>query len=113
MANPQSAFEARPIDEVKRELLERAQENRNPFLHTIFQEVLPVITGLRSVDREEWANAFGALAAPHEERAAQAEAEGDGDTARREYLIAYHCQHDSLRNIFLKPRAISIHRWSA
>jgi len=72
MTNTQSAFAARPIDEVKRELLERAQENRNPFLHTIFQEVLPVITGLRSVDREEWANAFGALAAPHEERAAQA-----------------------------------------
>ena len=93
MANPQSAFEARPIDEVKRELLERAQENRNPFLYTIFQEVLPVITGLRSVDREEWANAFGALAAPHEERAAQAEAKGDSDIARREYLIAYDCQH--------------------
>ena len=52
-----------------------------------------MITGLRSVDREEWANAFGALAAPHEERAAQAEAEGDGDTARREYLIDYDCQH--------------------
>ena len=78
---------------MKRELLERAQENRNPFLYTIFQEVLPVITGLRSVDREEWANAFGALAAPHEERAAQAEAKGDSDTARREYLIAYDCQH--------------------
>ena len=93
MTNTRSAFAARPIDEVKRELLERAQENRNPFLYTIFQEVLPVITGLRSVDREEWANAFGALAAPHEERAAQAEAEGDGDTARREYLIAYDCQH--------------------
>jgi len=93
MANTETGFEARPIDEVKRELLERAQENRNPFLYTIFQEVLPVITGLRSVDREEWANAFGALAAPHEERAAQAEAEGDSDTARREYLIAYDCQH--------------------
>ena len=88
-----------------------------------------MITGLRSVDREEWANAFSALAAPHEERAAKAEAEGDSDTARREYLIAYDCQHvarypapnspanwprtESLKNIFLKPRAISIRRWSA
>ena len=41
MANTETGFEARPIDEVKRELLERAQENRNPFLYTIFQEVLP------------------------------------------------------------------------
>jgi hypothetical protein len=93
MASTQSAFVARPIDEVKRELLERAQENRNPFLYTIFQEVAPVINGLRSVDREEWAKAFGALAVPHEERAAKAEAAGDGDMARKEYLIAYDCNH--------------------
>ena len=93
MASTQSAFVARPIDEVKRELLERAQENRNPFLYTIFQEVAPVINGLRSVGREEWAKAFGALAAPHEERAAKAEAAGDADLARKEYLIAYDCNH--------------------
>jgi hypothetical protein len=51
MTNTQSAFEARPIDDVKRALLERAQENRNPFLYTVFEEVAPVINGLRSVDR--------------------------------------------------------------
>src|SRR5258705_8750296 len=93
MANTQSAFVARPIDEVKRELLERAQENRNPFLYTIYDEVAPVINGLRSVDREEWAQAFSSLAAPHEERAAKAEAASDHATARREYLIAYDCHH--------------------
>src|SRR5581483_4659650 len=47
----------------------------------------------RSVEREAWAQAFGALAAPHEARAAQAEAQGDAETARREYLIAYDCYH--------------------
>ena len=93
MTNTQSAFEARPIDDVKRALFERAQENRNPFLYTVFEEVAPVINGLRSVDREEWAKAFSALAAPHEERAAKAEAAGDADTARKEYLIAYDCNH--------------------
>jgi hypothetical protein len=46
MTNTQSAFEARPIDDVKRALLERAQENRNPFLYTVFEEVAPVINGL-------------------------------------------------------------------
>jgi len=93
MAPTEPALEARPMDEVKRELLERARENRNPFLYTIFQEVAPVIENLRSVEREAWAKAFGALAAPHEERAAKAEAQGDGETARREYLIAYDCCH--------------------
>jgi hypothetical protein len=89
MANRENALEARPMDEVKRELLERARENRNPFLYTIFNEVVPVIESLRSLERDAWAHAFGALAAPHEERAAKAEAEGDAETAHREYLIAY------------------------
>lgn len=88
MANGKNAFAPRPMDEVKKELLGRAKGNRNPFLHTIFDEVAPVINGLRSVDREEWAKAFGALAASHEERAAKAETTGESDTARKEYLIA-------------------------
>jgi hypothetical protein len=90
MANP---FAPRPMAEVKRELLARAKENRNPFLFTIYDEVGPVIDGLRSVDRGEWASAFSALAPPHEERAATAEASGDPVTARKEYLIAYDCYH--------------------
>jgi hypothetical protein len=81
------------MDEVKRELLDRAKENRNPFLYTIFDEVAPVISELRSVDREDWAKMFSAIAAPHEERAAKAEAAGDAATARKEYLIAYDCHH--------------------
>ena len=93
MANTESALEARPMDEVKRELLERARENRNPFLYTVFDEVAPVIEKLRSVERDAWARAFGALGLPHEERAAEAEAQGDVETARREYLIAYDCYH--------------------
>ena len=90
MANP---FAARPMNEVKEELLGRAKGNRNPFLYTLYEEVAPVIDGLRSVDREQWARAFSALAAPHEERAAKAEAASDHAAARREYLIAYDCYH--------------------
>ncbi len=93
MANSFSPFAARPMNEVKEELLSRAKRNRNPFLYTIFEEVAPVIDSLQSVDREQWAKAFSALAAPHEERAAKAEAAGDADAARREYLIAYDCHH--------------------
>jgi esterase FrsA len=93
MAKPNDPFAARPMDEVKKELHERAKHNRNPFLYTIYDEVAPVIDGLESVDREAWADAFGALAPRHEERAAKAEAGGDSDTARKEYLIAYDCHH--------------------
>jgi len=93
MANAENAFGARPMDEIKEELLGRAKGNRNPFLYTIFDEVAPVINALRSVDRDAWAKAFSALAAPHEERAVKAEAAGDAETARKEYLIAYDCYH--------------------
>lgn len=86
-------FAPRPMDEVKRELHARARQQRNPFLYTVYEEVAPVIDKLQSVDREAWAAAFGALARPHEERAAQAEAAGNPEVARREYLIAYDCYH--------------------
>ena len=77
MANSNDPFAPRPMDEVKKELHERAKHNRNPFLYTLYDEIAPVIDRLESVDREAWANAFGAMAAPHEERAAKAEAGGD------------------------------------
>ena len=93
MAHSNNAFEPRPMHEVKEELLGRAKENRNPFLYTLFEEVAPVINGLDSVDRDGWARGFSALATPHEERAANAEAVGNSDIARREYLIAYDCYH--------------------
>src|SRR5829696_3479021 len=86
-------FAPRPMDEVREELLDRAKGNRNPFLYTIYDEVAPVISGLRSVDREKWAKVFSALAAPHAERAAKAETAGDTQTAKKEYLIAYDYNH--------------------
>jgi pimeloyl-ACP methyl ester carboxylesterase len=81
------------MDEVKKELLGRAKENRNPFLYALYDETAPVIRSLKSVDREEWARAFSALAAPHEERAANAEAQGNAVAAKRHYLIAYDYYH--------------------
>jgi esterase FrsA len=81
------------MDEVKKELLSRAKEHRNPFLYAIYKEVAPVILNLKSVEREEWANFFSALAIPWEERAAAAEAKGDGRTAMKDYLIAYDYYH--------------------
>lgn len=93
MATLGDPFAPRPIEEVKKELHGRARQNRNPFLYTVYEEVAPVIDGLETVDRDAWAEAFGELAGPHEKSAAAAEAAGDRETARREYLIAYDCYH--------------------
>jgi hypothetical protein len=62
-------------------------------LFTVYDEIAPVVTGLKSVDREDWAKAFSDLAPAHEERAAKAEAAGDAETAKKEYLIAYDYYH--------------------
>ncbi len=59
----------------------------------MYEEVAPVIKQLRSVERQEWARVFSALATPHEEQAAAAEAARDHATAMKHYLIAYDCYH--------------------
>lgn len=112
MAHTASLFEARPMEEVKKELLGRAQKNRNPFLYTVYDEVKPVIQGLRSVDREEWAKAFSALARPHEQRAAEAEGAGDVANARAEYLIAYDYYHVARYPAPNSPGKLSAYRKS-
>src|SRR5262245_284502 len=98
MTSSASHFGPRAIDEVKEELLPRAKEMRNPFLHTICEEVAPVIQALKSVEREEWARAFSALAAPWEEKAACAEADGDGLAAMKNYHPIAHDRCRSLLN---------------
>ena len=92
MASSANPFSPRPMDEVKKELLLRAKEMRNPFLHTVYEEVAPVIQDLKSVERE---NGRGSqrLAAPWENKAARAEADGDGSAAMKNYLIAYDYYH--------------------
>jgi hypothetical protein len=52
--------------------MQRAKENRNPFLYTVLEEVAPVIDQLRSVERESWADAFCRLAPAHAERTVKA-----------------------------------------
>jgi pimeloyl-ACP methyl ester carboxylesterase len=93
MTTANNRFPPRPIDEVKEELHGRAKANRNPFLYTIYEEIAPVIDSLKSVDREEWAKAFSALAAPYEVKAARAEAAGDRTAAMKLYRIAYDYYH--------------------
>lgn len=83
----------RPIEAVRENMLERARQPRNPFNFTTFAEVAPVIQDLQSADRDAWAAAFSALAAPYEEKAARAEEAGNVQEAKENYLIAYDYHH--------------------
>jgi hypothetical protein len=83
----------RPLAEVRDNMLERAQARRNPFTYTRYEEVEAAFARLDSLDRDAWAEAFGAFAPRYEQRAAQAELAGDTATARENYLIAYDYYH--------------------
>jgi esterase FrsA len=105
-------FGPRPMEEVRKELLGRAREGRNPFIFTVYEEVARVINGLESVDREEWARAFSALAAAHEEHANRAEAAGDQAAACEQFLIAYDCYHVARYPAPNSPGKLSAYRRS-
>ncbi len=81
--------EPRPFDEVRAELSRRAREHRNPFFQADPDRVEAALATLDSADRDRWADAFSALAAPHEEQAVAAERAGDVVAAREAYLRAY------------------------
>ena len=59
-----------------------------PFEHTAFADHEAVLSRLSSLDREAWAAAYSAAAAPVERQAQAAEAAGDGAAASRLYLRA-------------------------
>jgi esterase FrsA len=85
--------QARPYEEVRAILLERARALKNPFGYTNAEVVEQVLNQLPSVEREAWAEAFVRVAEAYEERAAEAEARGDVQTARDLYLVAYDYCH--------------------
>jgi len=93
MVKQRTSAEPRPMAEVRANMLERARHLRNPFAYTRYEEVEGVLNRLDSVDREAWAQAFSALAAPYEERAAQAEQAGNREAALQNYLTAYDYYH--------------------
>jgi pimeloyl-ACP methyl ester carboxylesterase len=83
----------RPFEEVRQLMRERARGRKNPFQYTDPTEVERALEELQSVEREAWAEKFTRLAAPYEERAAEAEARGDHAAARDLYLVAYDYCH--------------------
>jgi esterase FrsA len=84
---------ARSLTEVRAILLERARHHRNPCLYVHPEEIAAAFDRLESLDRDAWAAAFSACAPPYEARAAAAEAAGDLQAARDNYLLAYDYYH--------------------
>ena len=79
----------RPFTEVRRLLLERAQQRRNPFFSADPAIVEATLNERQSVEPELWVETWAARAEPHQARAAAAERAEDAATAMREYLNAY------------------------
>jgi hypothetical protein len=77
----------RPYAEAKENMLDRAR--RGLFEFTEFDVVAAALDRLDTLDHDTWASVFMDVARPHEERAQAAEARGDLDAARQEYLRAY------------------------
>ncbi len=93
MPEAPSRVRSRPFAVVRQLLLERARAHRNPFYYTRAEEVEAALDRLESLDRDAWAAAFSACAPPYEARAAAAEAAGDLQAARDNYLLAYDYYH--------------------
>ncbi|MPZ13076.1 MAG: alpha/beta hydrolase [Chloroflexi bacterium] len=89
MAVPTLKRYVRPYDKAKENLLERARESRNPFEACEYEVVDATLDRLTTLDRETWAATWSAVARPYEERAREAEARGDTETAMRNFRLAY------------------------
>jgi pimeloyl-ACP methyl ester carboxylesterase len=80
----------RPIEEVAEEMVAKARVPVHPWpAYVQGDEVERIFANIHSLDRDEWAAAFCAVAAPYEERARAAEAAGDAKTAQESYQRAY------------------------
>src|SRR5262245_57302297 len=68
-------------------MLDRAR--RGTFEYAESDGVAGVLDRLTSVDKDAWAVAFMEVARPCEQRAQEAEARGDTEAARQDYLRAF------------------------
>jgi pimeloyl-ACP methyl ester carboxylesterase len=73
-----------------------AKRSHYPFHFVPYEDsarVMDKVVPQFDADRESWTREYAAAAAPHERRAAEAEAKGDKKTAREAYLNAYGLYH--------------------
>ena len=60
-----------------------------PFTYASYEDMERAMKSLTSYDRDKWAAAFSSIAKPYEEKAIQAEKEGNTQRAKENYLQAY------------------------
>src|ERR671935_1493516 len=77
----------RPYPEAKANMLGRAE--RGLFDYADYAVIAGALDRLDTYDHDSWAAVFMDVARPFEERAQAAEARGDLDAARQEYLRAF------------------------
>jgi esterase FrsA len=80
----------RPINELWEMWKPRVKMRIYPFTYVLYDDMERVMNSLTSYYREKWATAFSSVAKPYEEKAAQAEKAGDTQSAKENYLLAYH-----------------------
>ncbi len=80
----------RPLEEVRADLVARARVPTHPWPpHVEAREVERIFGEIHSLDRDEWAAAFCAVAQAYEATAHAAERAGDAAAAQANYLRAY------------------------
>jgi hypothetical protein len=90
MAAYQISRYIRSIEDVREDLVGRARVPTHPWPPQVqADEVERIFANIHSLDRDEWAEAFCAVARPYEERARAAEADGDARAAQESYQRAY------------------------
>ena len=89
VAAAQQIAPQRSWPELKQETQARADRNAYPLTGLDKSEVREALSHITSLDRDEWAAAFSAVAQRHVAAAAAAEAAGEGQKAHDEYMAAW------------------------
>ncbi|MGO9388129.1 MAG: hypothetical protein ACLPWD_08815 [Methanobacterium sp.] len=79
----------RPINELWEMWSPRVKMGIYPFNYASYDDMEQVMTSLTSYDHDKWVTAFKSLAKPYEDKANEAEKNGDKEEAKENYLRAY------------------------
>src|SRR5215467_3349639 len=79
----------RTLDELKAETQARADRNAYPLTGLKADDVRKALAAINSLDRDEWAKAWGDVALRYMQQARAAEAAGNARQAHEDYLMAW------------------------
>jgi pimeloyl-ACP methyl ester carboxylesterase len=91
---PDTAIGDPTLDDVKREIVRRAEKRLQPFGHVLAADVDVILKSLASLDRDEWAQAWCKAGLAHE---AKAEELARGGAAAKDIGAAFYRAYDYCR----------------